>query len=125
MSIADVDIIPFTKVRVNMSALIDDLSRGREIVITKYGRPVAALIDVQKLDYYHRLETAAAQIMCLDEAAKGLAQVAAGQTSDARQNLAALQKRREADWKDFEQSCLTSPGRLNGWKFNREEANER
>jgi hypothetical protein len=32
--------------------------------------------------------------MWLDEAAKGLAQVAAGQTSDARKSLAALQKRR-------------------------------
>jgi prevent-host-death family protein len=94
MSITVSDIIPFTQARANLSALIDDAGRGRETIITKDGRPAAALIDAQKLDHYHRLENAAAQIMWLDEAAKGLAQVAAGQTSDARKSLAALQKRR-------------------------------
>ncbi len=29
------------------------------------------------------------------------------------------------EWDEFERSCLASPGRLNGWKFNREEANAR
>ena len=33
--------------------------------------------------------------------------------------------RREEDWKAFEQRCLGGTGRLNGWKFNREEANDR
>jgi hypothetical protein len=32
---------------------------------------------------------------------------------------------REQQWAQFEQSCLTSGGRLNGWKFNRDEANQR
>lgn len=73
----------------------------------------------------HQLEDAAAHDASLDETTIGLAQVAAGQTSDARQSLAALQKRREEKWKAFEQSCIASPGRLNGWKFNREEANQR
>ncbi len=94
MSIAVSDIIPFTQARANLSSLIDDASQGRETIITKDGRPAAALIDAQKLDYYHRLENAAAQIMWLDETAKGLVQIAAGQTSDARQSLAAQQKRR-------------------------------
>lgn len=94
MSIAVSDIIPFTQARANLSALIDDAALGRETIITKDGRPAAALIDAQKLDHYHRLESAAAQIMWLDEAAKGLANIVAGQTSDARQALAAIQKRR-------------------------------
>jgi prevent-host-death family protein len=94
MSIAVSDIIPFTQARANLSALIDDASQGRETIITKDGRPAAALIDAQKLDHYHRLESAAVHMMWLDEAAKGLAQIAAGQTSDARQSLAAIQKRR-------------------------------
>ncbi len=68
---------------------------------------------------------AAKQMMWLDEAAKGLAQVANGHTSDARQSLAEMQKRRTDEWNAFEQSCLTSAGRLNGWKFNREAANQR
>jgi hypothetical protein len=32
---------------------------------------------------------------------------------------------RDQQWAEFEQSCLTSGGRLNGWKFNRDEANQR
>jgi hypothetical protein len=32
---------------------------------------------------------------------------------------------RDQDWAQFEQSCLTSGGKLNGWKFNRGEANQR
>ncbi len=94
MSIAVSDIIPFTQARANLSTLIDDAGRGRETIITKDGRPAAALIDAQKLDHYHRLENAAVHIMWLDEAAKGLAQIAEGQTSDARKSLTALQKRR-------------------------------
>ena len=33
--------------------------------------------------------------------------------------------RTQQEWDDFEHSCLNSSGRLNGWKFNREEANAR
>ncbi len=32
---------------------------------------------------------------------------------------------RSQEWAQFEARCLQSPGRLNGWKFNRDEANER
>jgi replicative DNA helicase len=32
---------------------------------------------------------------------------------------------REQQWAEFEQSCLTSGARLNDWKFNRDEANQR
>jgi replicative DNA helicase len=32
---------------------------------------------------------------------------------------------RDQQWAEFEQSCLASGGRLNGWKFNRDEANQR
>jgi replicative DNA helicase len=33
--------------------------------------------------------------------------------------------KREQQWALFEQRCLTSGAKLNGWKFNRDEANER
>jgi len=33
--------------------------------------------------------------------------------------------RRSQQWTDFEQRCLQSDGQLGGWKFNRDEANER
>jgi hypothetical protein len=32
---------------------------------------------------------------------------------------------RDQEWAQFEQSCLTSGCKLNGWKFNRNEANQR
>ncbi len=32
---------------------------------------------------------------------------------------------RDMEWTQFEQSRLTSPARRNGWKFNRDEANQR
>ncbi len=32
---------------------------------------------------------------------------------------------RDQEWAQFEQSCLTSGGKRNGWKFNRDEANQR
>jgi hypothetical protein len=31
----------------------------------------------------------------------------------------------EHQWARFEQRCRTSGGKLNGWKFNRDEANQR
>lgn len=37
----------------------------------------------------------------------------------------AASTQRDPQWAQFEQSCLTSGGRRNGWKFNRDEANQR
>jgi hypothetical protein len=33
--------------------------------------------------------------------------------------------RRGQEWAQFEARCLQSPAQLGGWKFNRDEANER
>jgi replicative DNA helicase len=33
--------------------------------------------------------------------------------------------KREQQWEEFESRCLASEVRLNDWKFNRDEANER
>ena len=33
--------------------------------------------------------------------------------------------RRNQNWEQFEQRCLQSNARLEGWQFNRDEANER
>jgi predicted HicB family RNase H-like nuclease len=32
---------------------------------------------------------------------------------------------RSEEWAEFEARCLHSPAQLDGWKFNRDEANER
>lgn len=94
MAIAVSDIIPFTQARAHLSTLVDDAKNGHETIITKDGRPAAALIDAQKLDYYHRLENSAVHLMWLTEVEKGLTDVAAGRTSEARTSLAAIKTRR-------------------------------
>lgn len=33
--------------------------------------------------------------------------------------------RREQQWSQFEARCIQSPAQLAGWRFNRDEANER
>jgi replicative DNA helicase len=33
--------------------------------------------------------------------------------------------KREQQWEEFESRCLASEVKLDGWKFNRDEANER
>lgn len=33
--------------------------------------------------------------------------------------------RRDENWERFEQRCLQSSARLDGWQFNRDDANER
>jgi prevent-host-death family protein len=110
MAIAVSDIVPFTHARAHLSALVDDAMHGTETIITKDGRPAAALIDAQKLDYYHRLESSAIHMMWLNEAEKGLADVAAGRSSDARTSILAIQKRRAAEAKQ-NTSSVTTPAR--------------
>ena len=94
MAIAVSDIVPFTHARAHLSALIVQAMGGAETIITKDGRPAAALIDANKLDQYHRLENAAIHMLWLSEAEKGLSDIAAGRSSNARASLAAIQKRR-------------------------------
>jgi hypothetical protein len=54
-----------------------------------------AIIDAKRLDYYHQLERERIHLLLIDEASKGLDDVTAGRTQDARAALTA-QKRRAA-----------------------------
>ncbi len=94
MAISVSDIVPFTQARAQLSGLVESAMRGRETIITKDGKPAAALIDAQRLDYYHRLDNAHMHLLLLDDADKGLADVKAGRTTDARDGIAALKARR-------------------------------
>ena len=94
MSISVSDIVPFTQARAQLSGLVESAMLGRETIITKDGKPAAALIDAQRLDHYHRLEDARIHLLLLDEIEKGATDVAAGRTVDARAGIAALQARR-------------------------------
>jgi antitoxin (DNA-binding transcriptional repressor) of toxin-antitoxin stability system len=67
---------------------------GAEKIITKNGESYVALIDSDRLDYYHRLEHERIHLLLIDDARRGLEDVVAGRTQEADAAIAALQKRR-------------------------------
>lgn len=86
------DVVPFTQARANLSELADQAKAGAEKIITKNGESYVALIDADRLDYYHRLERERIHLLLIDDARRGLADVLAGHTCDAMQAITALQK---------------------------------
>ena len=90
------DIIPLTQARANLSELADEVKAGAEKIITKNGESYVALIDADRLDYYHRLERERIHLVVLDEIERGLSDVAAGRVRDAREALAELAQDRPA-----------------------------
>jgi len=90
------DIVPFTQARANLSQLAEQVKAGAEKIITKNGESYVALIDSDRLDYYHRLERERIHLLLVDDARRGLADVAAGRTQEANSAIATLQKRRAA-----------------------------
>lgn len=87
MGITTKDVVPFTQARANLSELAEAVKAGAEKIITRNGESYVALIDAARLDYYHRLERERVHLLLLDEAEKGMADVAAGRTRDARRFL--------------------------------------
>ncbi|MFT3779984.1 MAG: type II toxin-antitoxin system Phd/YefM family antitoxin [Ottowia sp.] len=96
MAISAADVIPLSQARATLSDLADQVRAGAEKIITKNGESYVALIDAQRLDYYHRLERERIHLLLVDEASKGLADVAAGKVKGARGALSALKRRRVA-----------------------------
>jgi prevent-host-death family protein len=96
MGIAASDVIPLSHARANFSELAEEVKGGAEKIITKNGESYIALIDAQRLDYYHQLERERIHLLLINEAGKGLDDVAAGKVKDARSALAALKRRRSA-----------------------------
>lgn len=88
------DVVPFTQARANLSELAEQVKAGAEKIITKNGESYVALIDSDRLDYYHRLERERIHLLLIEDARRGLADVAAGRTQDADAAIAALQERR-------------------------------
>ena len=95
MSIATKDVVPFTQARANLSELADEVKQGSEKVITKNGESYVALIDSDRLDFYHRLERESIHLLLLEDVKRGLADIAAGRTEDADAALARLQQARK------------------------------
>lgn len=96
MGISACDVIPLSTARANFSELAEEVKKGSEKIITKNGESYIALIDAERLDYYHQLEREHIHLLLIDEAAKGLADVAAGRVKDARSAIAELKRRRSA-----------------------------
>ena len=96
MGIAASDVIPLSHARANFSELAEEVKGGAEKIITKNGESYIALIDAQRLDYYHQLERERIHLLLIDEAGKGLDDVAPGKVKDARSAITALKRKRSA-----------------------------
>ena len=96
MGVSASDVVPFTQARAKLSELADQVKAGAEKVITKNGESYVALIDAERLDYYHRLERERIHLLLIDDARRGLADIAAGRTQEADAAIVKLQRRRTA-----------------------------
>ena len=93
------DVVPFTQARANLSELAEQAKAGAEKIITKNGESYVALIDANRLDYYHRLERERIHLLLIDDAKRGLADITAGRTYAADPAIAQLQQRRSGKTK--------------------------
>jgi prevent-host-death family protein len=93
MTISATDILPLSYARANFSELAEAVKAGAEKIITKNGESYIALIDAQRLDYYHQLERERIHLLLIDEASKGLDDLAAGRVQDARSVVQAIKRR--------------------------------
>lgn len=96
MGISASDVIPLSQARANFSELAEEVKGGAEKIITKNGESYIALIDANRLDYYHQLERERIHLLLINEAAKGLDDIAAGKTKDARSAIQSIKRRRGA-----------------------------
>lgn len=96
MGFAASDIIPLSHARANFSELAEEVKAGAEKIITKNGESYVALIDADRLDYYHRLERERVHLLLIEDARRGVADMLAGRTVEAGGAIARLQRRRAA-----------------------------
>jgi len=88
------DVVPLTQARATLSDLVEQVKAGAEKIITKNGESYVAIIDAQRLDYYHQLERERIHLLLIEDAGKGLDDIAGGKVKDARNTLADLKRRR-------------------------------
>ena len=96
MGISASDVIPLSHARANFSELAEQVKAGAEKIVRKNGESFIALIDSNRLDYYHQLERERIHLLLINEASKGLDDVAAGRVKDARSVLQTIKRRRSA-----------------------------
>ena len=93
MSISAKDVIPLSQARSRLSEIAEEVKSGSEKIITRNGESYVALIDAERLDYYHRLERERIHLLLLAESDKGLTDVESGRVKDARKVLQRLRVR--------------------------------
>ncbi len=96
MAISTSDVVPFSQARANLSDLAEQVKGGAEKIITKNGESYVALINAERLDYYHRLERERIHLLLIEDARHGLEDIVAGRVKDARQTLQRIKRRRAA-----------------------------
>ena len=94
MAVFASDVVSLSRARANLSELADEVKAGAEKIITKNGESYVAIIDADRLDHYHRLERERIHLLLIDDASRGLADVASGKIRDARRTLATIKRRR-------------------------------
>jgi antitoxin (DNA-binding transcriptional repressor) of toxin-antitoxin stability system len=94
MGISAIDVVPFSKARANLSELAEQVKAGAEKILTKNGVSYIALIDANRLDYYHQLERERIHLLLINEANKGMEDISAGRVQDARETIQRLKTRR-------------------------------
>ncbi|WNH51770.1 type II toxin-antitoxin system Phd/YefM family antitoxin [Stenotrophomonas oahuensis] len=93
MAISARDVVSLSQARANLSELAEQVKAGAEKIVTKNGESYVAIIDAQRLDYYHQLERERIHLLLLEDASRGLDDVAAGNVEDARTALEAIKRR--------------------------------
>lgn len=63
------ELMPFFEVRTGMSRHLDDVQAGKEIVITRHGKPEGALVSAAQLYRYRELERVITELTALLNAA--------------------------------------------------------
>jgi prevent-host-death family protein len=96
MGISVSDVVPFSQARANLSELAEQVKAGAEKIITKNGESYIALIDANRLHYYHQLERERIHLLLIDEASKGIDDILAGRVQDAREVIQRLKTGRSA-----------------------------
>lgn len=96
MSVSASDVVPLTQARAHLSELAEQAKAGAEKIITRNGESYVALIDAERLDYYHRLERERIHLLLIEDARRGLEDIRAGRTQAADAALADLQQHRRA-----------------------------
>ena len=79
MGISSKDIVPLTRARAKLTELCEEVRHGHgEKILTKNGESCAALIDAERLDYYHRLEREHVHLTLIEDAIRGVEEVNKG-----------------------------------------------